>query len=103
MTGVPRSQPNLAQRLQDHATSDHERGCMGRQYSCSCGYDATTEKLLVEAAEHIRGLERELGQALRQWKMYAEIEERDLASEKSLEADLYRSALSHAGPRDGER
>ena len=114
---VSRSQPNLAQRLQDHATSDHERGCMGRQYSCSCGYDATTEKLLIEAAEHIRGLEG----ALKDWLSFAEEELSEFDVEECTSDHLCpkcersgcinmkiadtRAALSHAGPvaRDGER
>lgn len=34
-------------------------------------------------------------QALRQWKMYAEIEpDRDLATEQSPEAEMYRTALA---------
>jgi hypothetical protein len=33
---------------------------MGRQYSCSCGYDAETEKLLAEAADEIGSLRRAL-------------------------------------------
>jgi hypothetical protein len=38
-------------------------------------------------------LERELQQALRQWKMHAEMsEERDLSTEASTEADMYRAA-----------
>ena len=40
-------------RLHGQIASDHVRGCMGRQYSCDCGYDAETEKLLAEAADEI--------------------------------------------------
>ena len=39
-----------------------------------------------------------LGQALRQWKMYAEYEEdRDLATEQSAEGELYRELLTAKG------
>ncbi len=47
---------DLAQRLRDHASSDHTRGCQGRCYSCECGYDDKTEPLLVEAAAEIERL-----------------------------------------------
>lgn len=41
----------------------------------------------------IEELEKHLGQALRQWRFYAEEhEERNLSDEKSLEGDFYRSA-----------
>jgi len=49
--------PITAQRLLDHAASDHLRGCMGRQYSCTCEYDTITERLLVDAASRIQELE----------------------------------------------
>jgi len=51
------TQPITAQRLLDHAASDHVRGCMGRQYSCTCEYDTITERLLVDAAARIQELE----------------------------------------------
>ena len=38
-------------------------------------------------------LQAALKQALRQWKMYAEQEERDLKTESSPEAEMYREAL----------
>ncbi len=52
----PAIQAVTAQALLDQAASDHERGCMGRQYSCTCGYDAATEALLIAAAGEIDGL-----------------------------------------------
>ena len=51
------TKPITAQRLLDHAASDHLRGCMGRQYSCTCEYDTITERLLVDAASRIQELE----------------------------------------------
>jgi hypothetical protein len=39
-------------------------------------------------------LQAALKQALRQWKMYAEQEERDLKTESSTEAEMYRAALA---------
>jgi hypothetical protein len=46
--------------LRDHATDDHTRGCGGREYSCECGYDAKTERLLRAAAKRIDELEIKL-------------------------------------------
>jgi hypothetical protein len=48
------------QDLRDHATDDHTRGCDGRSYSCSCGYDAQTERHLRAAAKRIEELEARL-------------------------------------------
>jgi hypothetical protein len=31
-------------------SDDHKRGCQGREYSCSCGYDARIQALAEEAA-----------------------------------------------------
>lgn len=36
--------------------TDHERGCQGREYTCTCGYDADRDALikkLVKALERI--------------------------------------------------
>ena len=35
-----------SQELRDHATDEHRQGCGGRVYTCSCGYDKVTERLL---------------------------------------------------------
>lgn len=32
-----------------HLGDDHARGCQGREYTCTCGYDAQKESELVEA------------------------------------------------------
>ena len=50
----------LAQELRNHAVDDHTRGCGGRTYSCECGYDSKTERLLRAAAQHIEQLEATL-------------------------------------------
>jgi predicted deacylase len=60
------------------------------------------ERDLIVAAlsppQATNGLVQALDTALRQWKMYADMhedrDEFDLASEKSPEADLYRSAMA---------
>lgn len=57
MTSHPRSQPSIATGIRDHVASDHMRGCMGRQYSCTCGYDLATEETLKIAADRIEALE----------------------------------------------
>lgn len=43
----------LVERLRSQVTSDHIRGCQGREYGCSCGYDIATEGLLELAAAEI--------------------------------------------------
>ena len=51
---------DLALELRNHAVDDHTRGCGGRMYSCECGYDSKTERLLRAAAQRIEQLEAEL-------------------------------------------
>ncbi|MGX9392520.1 hypothetical protein ACWX0K_20565 [Nitrobacteraceae bacterium UC4446_H13] len=41
---------DLVTQLREQASSDHIRGCQGRQYSCDCGYDIRGEGLLEQAA-----------------------------------------------------
>lgn len=60
MTSPQRSQPSIAAGIRDHAADDHMRGCMGRQYSCTCGYDMATEEILKIAAGRIEALEAAL-------------------------------------------
>jgi HPt (histidine-containing phosphotransfer) domain-containing protein len=50
----------IAARLHGQLASDHVRGCMGRQYSCDCGYDAETEKCLAEAAAEIEQMQAKI-------------------------------------------
>ena len=46
---------DLTERLQGIAgTSDHERGCAGREYSCSCGFDDLVEELCDKAQSTLR-------------------------------------------------
>lgn len=45
------------------ASDDHERGCQGRYYDCSCGYDGKRDPLLDEAADRIEQLEAALREA----------------------------------------
>ena len=49
--------PDLTLR---HAVDDHTHGCGGRTYSCECGYDSKTERLLRAAASRIEELEARL-------------------------------------------
>ena len=49
---------DLAQELRNHAVDDHTRGCGGRTYSCECGYDSKTERLLRAAASASRNWRR---------------------------------------------
>ena len=40
----------LIERLRIAATDDHERGCQGRYFTCTCGYDAATQITCQDAA-----------------------------------------------------
>lgn len=51
---------DLVERLREYASDDHERGCQGRYYDCSCGYDGKRDPLLEEAADRIEQLEAAL-------------------------------------------
>jgi hypothetical protein len=52
---------DIVERLRIYATDDHERGCQGRYYDCSCGYDEKRDPLLKEAAAEIERLRAALG------------------------------------------
>ncbi len=47
---------DIVEKLRGYARDDHERGCQGREYDCSCGYDGKRDTLLVEAADEIERL-----------------------------------------------
>jgi hypothetical protein len=64
---------DIVERLREQVRSDHSRGCMGRCYSCECGYDLQTEGLLEMAAAEI--------ERLRIWEQIA-----DSAREDALRA-----------------
>lgn len=51
---------DLVERLREYASDDHERGCQGRYYDCSCGYDDKRDPLMNEAADRIEQLEAAL-------------------------------------------
>jgi hypothetical protein len=40
----------LIERLRIAATADHQRGCQGRNFACTCGYDAATQITCQDAA-----------------------------------------------------
>ena len=51
---------DLIERLRAGQNGDHERGCEGRTYTCSCGYDDRLQAAAWEAADHIASLEAAL-------------------------------------------
>ena len=53
---------DIVERLRVYATDDHERGCQGRCYDCSCGYDNKRDPLLDEAADTITRLRAEVSE-----------------------------------------
>jgi hypothetical protein len=54
---------DIVERLRTFYTSeDHERGCKGREYDCSCGYDDNGYALITEAADEIERLRKAIDQ-----------------------------------------
>jgi hypothetical protein len=47
---------SLVERLRDYAGDDHERLCQGRNYDCTCGYDARRDPLIAAAADELTAL-----------------------------------------------
>jgi len=47
---------DIVKELLDFTTRDHERGCTGREYVCSCGYDQDIEAAVKKAAYEIERL-----------------------------------------------
>jgi hypothetical protein len=50
----------LIERLRIAATDDHERGCQGRNFACTCGYDAATQIACQDAARALEAADRAL-------------------------------------------
>lgn len=51
------SAEDIVDRLNDiWSTDDHELGCQGRDYSCSCGFDDRTFATAKSAAEYISNM-----------------------------------------------
>ena len=48
---------DLIERLLGIATTDHERLCQGREYSCSCGWDEENMEIGNQAAKAIQALQ----------------------------------------------
>ncbi|WP_374387193.1 hypothetical protein [Brevundimonas sp.] len=46
----------LCERLEGIATTDHERGCEGRNYACSCGWDEENMEIGRQASATILDL-----------------------------------------------
>lgn len=61
--------------LKGVATIDHARGCQGREYACSCGWDEEREQYAAQAATLIEAQAAEiegLRRALEPFSHYAE-------------------------------
>ena len=54
---------DIVAELLDFTTRDHERGCTGREYVCSCGYDQDIEDAVKKAAAEIEHLRLSLSEA----------------------------------------
>lgn len=47
------------EKLRALVTSDHKRGCQGREYGCSCGYDDDKDAMIELAAVALEQLRAE--------------------------------------------
>lgn len=54
---------DIATELLSFTTRDHERGCAGREYVCSCGYDNELEAAVKRAVEEIGRLTAAVAEA----------------------------------------
>jgi hypothetical protein len=62
---------DLIERLKEGTHGDHDRGCEGRQYSCTCGFDQRVWDAGTEAASRLAALQQrveELERKLRDWR-----------------------------------
>ena len=50
----------LVERLDILIKDDHERGCQGRYFSCTCGYDNDCSQAMQDAKSRIEALEAAL-------------------------------------------
>ncbi|RYG87655.1 MAG: hypothetical protein EON59_06800 [Alphaproteobacteria bacterium] len=62
---TPPQTPELVE-LKAVADGDHDRGCQGREYVCSCGYDDRLAAAAEQAAQAIERLEAERDELQRQ-------------------------------------
>lgn len=55
---------DLVERLDTLIKDDHERGCQGRYYSCTCDYDNNCSQALQDAKGRIEALEAALRECI---------------------------------------
>ena len=94
---------DIVERLLDYAKDDHERGCNGRQYDCSCGYDEKRDPLMVEAAKTIESLRSEVTQWVRHAKtaIWSDSEECKLLTVDNERLRAAADAAHAVGFREG--
>lgn len=89
----------LCERLRCIATTDHERGCEGRNYACSCGWDEENMELGNAAAARIEALAAEVE---RLNELVAEYQGLALTETICAARALSRPADEPAPPQEGE-
>ena len=87
---------DIVERLRGYASDDHERGCQGRYYTCSCGYDDKRDPLLTEAAYEIERLRA----ALEKIECYEDREWITRSGEAPTEVQYLCSIARAALPRE---
>lgn len=59
---------DITERLRAVFTNDdHGRGCQGREYSCTCGYDDRVDAVAAAAADEIERLRAALKPFAKEW------------------------------------
>jgi hypothetical protein len=92
-----KKQAGLCERLRAITTTDHERLCQGREYTCSCGWDEENEANATEAANTIERQASEIERlrgALTNIQIEAEREEGRWVHLKRVIAINARAALT---------
>lgn len=54
------------------AMTDHERGCEGRNYTCTCGYDDQREAERDKALADLEAFKREVSDAVEKFKRHSD-------------------------------
>lgn len=92
----------LIERLRLIYEDDHERGCDGRCYACSCGYDEANEATAKEAAEALSTQAARIAELEAETARLREILSFDCTAFPGMEDAAIKWADKISGPRGGK-
>lgn len=81
-------------------TQDHERGCDGRMYTCTCGHDARIDATIAEAADEIERLRAALRRLCSAADAMADICNSGICEEATEEAEKLLARAALGNPHD---